>query len=269
MRTHCSPRCLLVALPLTVALPVLVAASSCRSGTPVQPDRSPGEPATVTTLTHAGGLASPSVAGQMRDHDAHGAALREAVARADLGAARREAQALADYRLPGSVGTAWRKSLDAMNSAAASVTKAKDLDEASRRLSAVAVTCGDCHATLGGPTPIVGEPPGEGSGVGAHMKRHQWAASRLWDGLVLPSDDAWRAGARVLAGAALEPERLTPGRSPVPAIGAMAAAVHDLGRAASVTAAPVDRAAAFAELMTTCAACHERLNAAVPVDQPR
>lgn len=205
----------------------------------------------------------------MHDHDVHGAAMRDAVARGDLDAARREAKVLAELRIDGGVEPTWRKNLDAMNTAAARVAEARDLPAASRGLSAVARTCGGCHATLGGPGPIVGEPPGEGSGVGPRMKRHQWAAARLWDGLVVPSDDAWRAGARVLADAPLEPELLTPGKTPVPKVGTLARSVHELAHKASEAESAVDRGKVYGELMSTCSACHEWLGGGPPPSRPR
>jgi mono/diheme cytochrome c family protein len=193
----------------------------------------------------------------MRDHDVHGAAMRDAVARADLDAARREGMALATLRLDGEIDPTWRRKLDAMNAAAARVAEAKDLADASRGLSAVARTCGECHATLGGPPgPVVGEPPSEASGVLPRMRRHEWAAARLWDGLVVPSDDAWRAGAHVLAGAPLEPEALTPGKTRVPKIDSMVRSVRDVAQKASVAKSTADRVEVYGELMSTCSDCH-------------
>ena len=151
-----------------------------------------------------------------------------------------------------------------MNAAAARVAEAKDLTEMSRGVAAVARTCGDCHATLGGPTIIVSEVTMDAPGVLPRMLRHQWAAARLWDGLGGPSQDAWRGGARVLMDAPLEPEGLTPDRSPAPAIGTLASSVHQLGRKARVVESGVDRAAVYADLIATCSACHSRLGGGPP-----
>lgn len=195
----------------------------------------------------------------MRDHDEHGVALRDAIARADLDSARREAKVLADLRIEGPVDPTWRRKLDAMNQAAARVLEAKDLAQASRGLSALATTCGDCHASLGGPGPVVGTPPAEASGAVPRMKRHYWAAARLWDGLVVPSDDAWKAGANVLADAPLEPEALTPGKTPVPKVGVLARSVRDVAKKAIAATSPADRGAAYAEVISSCSSCHEWL----------
>jgi len=244
-----------------LALAPVLALTACRPNTTARADASHGEP---VTLTSARAPESPSLKTLMRDHDLRGAAMRDAVARGDLDRARREARLLADYRIAGDLAPPWRGLLDAMGVAAARAAEARDLGEASRGLAAVARSCGDCHATLGGPGPVVGEPPGEGSGVGLRMKRHQWAVARLWDGLAAPSDDAWRAGARVLTDAPLEPEVLTPGRSPAPAIGSLAQGVHEIAKRAAFAEAAVDRGAVYGDLMATCAGCHARLGGGPP-----
>jgi mono/diheme cytochrome c family protein len=236
-----------------------ISLAGCRSDKAARVD-SAGEPA---TLTSARGPESPTLKARMHDHDAHGAAMRDAVARADLDATWREAKSLAELRIDGGIEPTWRKNLDAMNAAAARVAEAKDVAEASRGLAGVARTCGNCHTTLGGPGPVVGEAPHESVEVVPRMQRHQWAAARLWDGLVVPSEDAWKAGARVLADAPLEPELLTPGKSPVPAIGTLARSVQELARKASVAEA-LDRDAIYGELVSTCSACHLRLGGGPP-----
>lgn len=144
-----------------------------------------------------------------------------------------------------------------MNAAAEHVVRAADLADASRRLAALATKCGDCHATLGGPATLTSEPSDDAFGALPRMKRHEWAAARLWEGLVGPSDLAWRAGVRVLADAPLELESQAPGTSP---IAELTRSVHDLATSAGATQSSVDRNAVFAELMTTCAACHQRLH---------
>jgi hypothetical protein len=73
-----------------------------------------------------------------------------------------------------------------------------------------------------------------------------------WDGLVVPSDDAWIAGARVLSEEPLSPELLTPGRSPVPRVGALEQSVHDLGRQAQTTRSADGRAQLYGEIAKTC-----------------
>lgn len=243
--------------------------AGCRTNGAGRLDDVPPRPAKISSarteaapdagMARAATPESPAVRARMHDHDKHGAALRDAIARADLDAARREAKVLSDLRIEGPIDPTWRRRLDAMNAAASRLVEAKDLGQASLRLSDLARTCGDCHATLGGPGPIVGTPPAEASGAVPRMKRHYWAAARLWEGLVVPSDDAWKVGASVLADAPLEPEALTPGMTPVPKVGALARSVRDVAKKASGATSPADRATAYAEVISSCSTCHQWL----------
>jgi hypothetical protein len=249
-------------LPTALALALVALAASCKAGPP---------PAPPATLSSAPAAESPSLKERMRGHAAHGAAARDAVARADLDAARVAAKALAELRVEVGLAPALRKDLDAMNEAARHLEAAETPREASRRLAALAQACGDCHATLGGGVGAASasEPPDDDLGVRPRMKRHDWAVSRLWDGLVSPSDRSWKAGAHVLADAPLEPEPLTPGKSPVPEIGELATGVHELASHASVAKSSVDRTAILGQLMATCAACHQRLGGGPDGTAPR
>ena len=97
------------------------------------------------------------------------------------------------------------------------------------------------------------------SGAHASMRRHQWAMDRLWDALVVPSDDAWNAGALALAEAPLVPEQLTPSKSPAPRVAELAQTVHDLGLKAASADRGDARAEVYGELLATCAECHKWL----------
>ena len=217
-------------------------------------------PEAPATLRSARASDAAVLKARMHDHDVIGASVRDAVAHADLVAARRHAKLLADFRIEGDPDSTWRKNLAAMSAAAQRVADAEDLTAASRDLAALARTCGDCHATLGGPHPVVGAAPGEdGASLSLRMQRHQWAAARAWDGLVVPDDAAWKAAARVLADAPLEPEMLTPGKRPTLSTRELAASMHELGRNAQVAEAGVDRGAIYGELIAKCSACHQLL----------
>jgi mono/diheme cytochrome c family protein len=83
------------------------------------------------------------------------------------------------------------------------------------------------------------------------------AAERLWHGIVDPSDDSWRDGARRLGVLTPEPEMLTPGKTPVPKVGVLLASLRDLGERAATEETKDARAAVYAEAIATCAACHQ------------
>ena len=228
-----------------------------------------GEKAGMGSVTEAPTAASSetseaAVRASMHGHDKHGDAMRDAMARGDLDGAKGEANVLAELRVAGPTSGLFRHLLDAMKDAAAQASGASDLKRASHDVGIVAKTCGDCHQVFGRPGMIVGQPAAPACGVRASMQRHQWAAEQLWEGLVVPSDDAWSAGALALADTPLAPEALTPGKSPVPRVGELAQTVHDLGHRAGAVERVDVRADLYGQMLATCADCHKWLGGGPP-----
>lgn len=199
------------------------------------------------------------VEARMRHHATLGLAMRDAVARGDLAAAARAADLLVELPPARGFSSPPGEKLDAMILAAQNVRDAPDAQDAARAVAAVAATCGACHAAAGGRRAAWPDAPLDEPDVSSHMVRHQWAVARLWDGLAAPSDAAWKRGAQVLADAPIPAERLTPGQSPVPAIGTLARQVRDLGRSAVTLDAVPARVVLYGKVLGTCASCHERL----------
>jgi cytochrome c5 len=147
----------------------------------------------------------------------------------------------------------WSPYVAAMREAAAEAANAQDITAAATGIARVAATCGACHAGLGaGPTFKIGEAPAESEEMKSHMKRHQWAAARLWEGMVQPSDEAWSAGAAALHDASLtqtsdEPEM---------AKNRQVLADHVHNAAGRPAATNDDKVAVYAHILSTCSACH-------------
>jgi hypothetical protein len=234
----------------TTAIYVLAAltVSACKTTS-----RSQAEPSSPSDAREA------TVQARMQGHERHGDAMRDAVVRGDLDDARAEARLLAGLRIEGPVGELWTQMFDAMKAAAARSVSANDLNDASRDVALVARTCGSCHIAFGRRGILIEAPGALSSGVRASMQRHQWAAERLWDGLVVPSDDAWHAGALALSEAPLSPEQLSPGKSPGPKIGELAQTAHNFGLKAASAESVDARAELYGEVLATCAQCHNWL----------
>ncbi len=93
----------------------------------------------------------------------------------------------------------------------------------------------------------------------APMRRHEWASERLWEGLVVPSDEAWSIGIKTLAKSEFPEEVLALG-------GAEArGSARELARllAKAQPTMPLDeRSALYAELLLTCGTCHRAIRIA-------
>jgi cytochrome c553 len=193
----------------------------------------------------------------MWSHFDAAADLHAAVVRGDLPVARDAASWLAEHGEP-DLPEGSQPLLDQMRASARRVASAADLSEAARGTADVARSCGACHAAYG-PGPVFrgsGVPPVEGAGVTLEMRRHDWAAGRLWEGLIGPSDAAWAAGARVLGQAAFGPDAMMDRTELPPNAPALERRVHDIGRRAAGAADTAARAELYGELLGTCAACH-------------
>lgn len=224
-------------------------------------------PARRITITACGGVAMMTVlaactrqqetpAEHMQQHFARVERVRDAVVAGDLDATREPARWLAGHDVMEGIPTGWEQHVTQMRRLAQVVVDARDLATAASATADMGGLCGGCHQSLdeGAQFTIV-VVPSEESGVVAHMLRHEWAADRLWEGLIGPSDEAWRVGAEALGEAALDPQD-TPEEVTV-----LARRVHELGAQAVETFGFSDRATLYGQLIASCARCHELMEA--------
>jgi cytochrome c553 len=135
----------------------------------------------------------------------------------------------------------------------------RDLATVATRTGLMAGACGRCHQAVdGGPRFVVGNGPPPGAPGAQAMIDHLWAADRMWEGLVGPSDNAWQAGARALEGAwsrggAADPEAVPTGsmdRQGIPD------RMVSLAREALDATSQEARGEVYGEILSTCTACH-------------
>jgi cytochrome c553 len=123
--------------------------------------------------------------------------------------------------------------------------------EAAQATGRLAAACGTCHARFdGGPRLDYAGGPPEGSGLARHVVRHVWAADRMWEGLLGPSDDAWRLGADLLANDELGGDLLSATAA------RHAARLNDLAAEALDTTGQDERGVQYGRILSTCGACH-------------
>lgn len=179
--------------------------------------------------------------------------VQTAVILGDLRSAQAAARQLAETATHPDIPEEGRSAFVRMRWHAGQVAEATTLGTAAAGAAGMAGTCGECHAAVGGGPRLSLEaspPPNEPSGP--HMLRHLWAADRLWEGIIGPSDELWDLGARELAG---EPIELAEGTSSVAR--ELARRVHDLGGQARSTRSLQARVELYSELLSTCSDCHE------------
>ena len=150
----------------------------------------------------------------------------------------------------------WRAFVERMQGVAGRIEDSTTSSLAAAATADLGVSCGMCHQRHGGPKASNEPAPAPGTSIESRMKRHVWATERLWEGLIVPSNEAWAAGAQALSTDPFPGEVLSDG-------GVYArSAAGDFARLAAGAPAkktPEQRAALYAELLVTCGTCHRAM----------
>jgi cytochrome c553 len=195
---------------------------------------------------------------EMSAHDAEAEAMRAAVVRGDVAGVHAAATRLRE-RLPlGALPEDARYDELPLRDAVARAVSAPDLSSAASAAADVAAACGGCHDKRGVqfPQPTADRPDPALEGLPAAMARHHWAARRMWDGLLLPSQAAFVEAAEVLGPGDLAPTGTAVGSGLHPLAVDLEVRVHDLTAQAARTDDPAARARATGALLETCGTCH-------------
>jgi len=195
----------------------------------------------------------------MKDHFTAVVLVRDALIVGNLELAKWNASFLAKQE-PDPAVASWSLYVDHLREQAARVAEAPTLAAATGASTALALECGRCHAANGvSPSFPAVDRRAAASGPGPHMRRHEWAAEQMWDGLVGPSEERWNDGVRELAEAPLAQEEILANATVAPSIAKLATDVHALGGEGGKATTWDDRAAVYGRLLATCAACHSAI----------
>jgi hypothetical protein len=183
---------------------------------------------------------------------------RDSIINGELELMREPLQALAIYEYKDIVPGAWIDGIGRVQLLAGVAAKAQTTAQAASGIAAIANECGQCHrATIEQPVfdaiePLEAQAPGES--FRQRMRRHGWALDRMWEGLVLPSENAWARGASALADAPYGAPRTEPPLRPE-ARNALEA-LRTLGAKAAEAQGWPARGGVYAELLVGCSSCH-------------
>ena len=192
----------------------------------------------------------------MKAHFVRANKLQDAVLAGNLAEAQAQGRWLATHDKE-EVPEGWRRYLEPFQSEASAVANATSIEAAAAAVAGMAAACGGCHAA-NHVTPKIGSSPviGRAPNVKAHMTAQLQALDRLWDGLMIPSDQAWREGAGLLARVAVPEKALQKeGLDKADSAKVLAETLRSLSTSAA-RAAKAERPQAYAELLTTCVGCH-------------
>lgn len=140
---------------------------------------------------------------------------------------------------------------------AALISQAGDLDTVSRHTGQMAAACGRCHeATSGGPRFVVAGGPPQGGPGAKQMILHLWATDRMWEGLIGPSEDSWRAGAEALQDSWDTAQAILPASSAANGFALPTDRMRQLAQEAVAASTTEARASAYGKVLATCIECH-------------
>jgi cytochrome c556 len=189
----------------------------------------------------------------MKIHFQESVLIRRAIMDGDIDGAIAPAREIAGWEAVDDLPDPWRTRIGEMQHAAGRIRNSPDLPEAAAAVADIGKSCAGCHLEMGGPSFDVPTMPASDSLV-ERMKRHVWSSERLWEGLVGPSDAAWKAGAEALALAPLPTKALAPGGVHAKSLSGRFAMLAKQAAAADDLEA---RATTYGSLLATCAPCHQ------------
>jgi mono/diheme cytochrome c family protein len=199
--------------------------------------------------------ASPA---RMARHADRSFELRTALIRGDLDRAHQAARQLA-ANLNSEGGSAPPRYVVEAQDEARRAAEAPNVPGAAAATARMGGACGACHlASREGPHyRVVTRPEARGAAVPERMMVHYWAADRMWEGLVGPSDSTWFAGALALADVPTYQREIAqrPGASAAD-IERIARALHELGLRAQTATDAAARVQVYGEFLAGCASCH-------------
>lgn len=149
----------------------------------------------------------------------------------------------------------WRHHLDELEIAARTIEQANDLSTVGAEIGRFGRACSSCHEDQAASVAFRSVPLPAGNTLEANMRRHQWAAARLWEGLIGPSERRWIEGARVMATIELDVRQTVHAKPNAEVVG-FAEQLGDLGRRASELRDHDARAVLYGQMMVTCVGCH-------------
>ena len=150
-----------------------------------------------------------SIADHMHEHHAAMIKIQNAIIAGSLVSAREPATWLAEHAEPAGLPPAGDVFVAAVRESANAVLSADSLETAAEATSRMGLACGNCHVASS--VEVVFDEtknPSEEIKDKPHMQRHQWAADRMWEGLIGPSDRAWSRGGNLLFESPIKPDAL-------------------------------------------------------------
>lgn len=193
----------------------------------------------------------------MRDHFKQTVTIRDALIWGKVAHAVAPAESLAGIEGVKTLPKHWQVSVTELQESARRIRQSSDLSEVAAATADIGRACGLCHASVKGPEIKLEAAPAMDDSVASRMRRHQWATDRLWEGLYVPSNAAWAAGAAALDIDPFAGSALNKGGVHAKSAGS---SFNKTAKTLAQAKTSEARGAAYASLLSTCGPCHEAMS---------
>lgn len=218
-------------------------------------------PACGTAPSGGGATAATPETDHMSRHADEAGTLEVAIVEGDLASARPPAAWLNGHPAMDGLGPETEVFVASMRESAGAILAATSLEAAAVELGRMGAACGACHmATETEIVPEWDDYAPSSMDIQTHMARHSWAVDRLWEGLTIPSDEAWERGAEILRGDPLDREHTTAEAGRRYRAEAWDQLVHSLAAEADDVAA-AEKGEFFGQVVSACNSCHALVRA--------
>jgi cytochrome c553 len=185
--------------------------------------------------------------------------LELAIAFGQLDAAHAEAASLSRRGEPEMLPE-WQPYVEQIRASAREIEQTTDLVAAARTSALLGRRCAQCHEASGARLVFAKEDgPPRGAKLPSTMMGHQWAATRLWEGLVGPAPDRWLEGARAMTAAPLAIVAEGDDLPPDLAVSDDVSRIRLLATRAQAARTSDDRATLYGDLLSACVRCHAKI----------
>lgn len=204
------------------------------------------------------GTGEVSLTQHMHEHLRQISAIKAFIIAGQLEDLREPAMWLAEHETAPGLPDHWKPYVAEMRRYARQVGSARHLGIAAASVSQMARVCGDCHQASGVSVAFGDDesPPEDVHSIVTQMQRHLWAADRMLEGLIGPSDVAWGRAADALAEVTLRPSDIARTAGQEPLVNVLATRARTLGEDCGQAVSSGLRSALYGELLSVCASCH-------------
>lgn len=188
---------------------------------------------------------------------------RDALIRGDMEGMREPMSWLATHDKHPGIPEEYLPYVQELRGASRVAANATSVEAAAHGVATAAVICGECHTRMSVGPRFEEEPAlPDRKGVNWHMARHRWAADRMWEGMIQPSDTAWQLGVAALQEDPLEAEELHAGMDMSSDEAKVAEWLHGMGEFGAHMEGSMARSAFYGEMLGNCSDCHSTMREA-------